>query len=107
MTNDEKILELLMQMQSQMGTMQGQMTAMAADISDLKTDVSGIKTRLDLDMDKKLHLLAEGQEILKERLDVLDEVKELAEDTKATVDVMYAVVSKHSLDISKLKAKVG
>lgn len=100
MTNDEKILELLMKMQGQMDAMQSKMDTVA-------TDISGIKTRLDLDVDKKLQLLAEGQEILKERLDVLDEVKELAEDTKATVDVMYAVVSKHSLDISKIKAKVG
>ena len=66
-----------------------------------------VKVLLDTEVTSKLNLLAEGQDILKERLDTLDEVKELVEDTKSTVDVMYSVVSKHSIDIAKLNAKVG
>lgn len=69
--------------------------------------IQDVKVLLDTEVTSKLNLLAEGQDILKERLDTLDEVKELVEDTKSTVDVMYSVVSKHSIDIAKLKAKVG
>lgn len=107
MSNDERILEILVQLQSDMKEVMADVSGLKGDVSALKADVSGIKTRLDVDITKQLNLLAEGHQSLVERLDVLDEVKELSEDTKATVDVMYSVVSKHSIDINKLKAKVG
>ena len=107
MSNEERILEILVQLQSDMKEVMADVSGLKGDVSALKADVSGIKTRLDVDITKQLNLLAEGHQSLVERLDVLDEVKELSEDTKATVDVMYSVVSKHSIDINKLKAKVG
>ena len=88
---DEKDLQVIAQL-------------MAQQRKDIMQD---LKVLLDTEVTSKLNLLAEGQDILKERLDTLDEVKELVEDTKSTVDVMYSVVSKHSIDIAKLKAKVS
>ena len=73
------------------------------DVSSLKQDVSSIKIRLDVDIQTQLNLLSEGHSRLVERLDILDEVKELAEDTRDKLDVVYHVVRQHSSEITELK----
>lgn len=86
MTNEEKILAAL-------ETMQGQ-------ISQMNEEIKGINIRLDTEFTQKFNLLAEGQSIIRQQL---DEVKEIAEDTKATVDILSAVSAKHTRDIKKLQ----
>ena len=83
---------------------------MEADISGIKvrmdtleTDVSGIKVRMDVDIQKQINLLAESSSRIVERLDALEEVKELAEETRDKVDVIYTVVKQHSGEIAELK----
>lgn len=82
---EEKILAALEKMQE--------------DISGLKTDVSGIKVRLDVDMEQKFNLLAEGQEIMLEKLERLDDMEVM--DTRITA--LEAMVKKLNRDIEKLK----
>lgn len=55
---------------------------MQADISGLKkgqdamqSDISGIKVRLDTEIERKLNLLAEGQELMLEKLERLDDME--------------------------------
>ena len=96
MNNEEKILEMLTQMQEAQKQMQG-------DLTEVKADLIHIKARLDLDVDKRLDALAEGQSAIVEKLSVLDEVKELAEDTRDKVDVIHAVVAQLSKSITELK----
>ena len=93
MNNDEKILEILTQMQETQKQMQG--------------DLAHVKARLDYDVDKRLDALAEGQSAIEERLDTLAEVKTLAEETRDKVDVIHAVVTQHSGAITELKKVRG
>ena len=79
---------------------------MQADISGLKkgqdamqSDISGIKVRLDTEIERKLNLLAEGQELMLEKLERLDDMEVM--DTRITA--LEAMVKKLNRDIEKLK----
>jgi len=121
MNNEEKILEILTQMQDRMDRMEAKqdqtndrLTRMEADISGLKTDVSdlktgqakmeadisGIKVRLDVDIQKQIDQLVDGQDLLYQKL---TRVEGVADKTKEKVDVIYATVTQHSKDIIELK----
>lgn len=82
MNNEEKILTILTQMQD---------------------DISGIKLRLELDIEKRFDAVNESIDVIAEKLDTLDEVKQLAEKTSDKVDVIHAVVTQHSAAITELK----
>ncbi len=106
----EKLTEKVDSMDQRMDRMEGRMDRMEADISGIKvrmdtleTDVSGIKVRMDVDIQKQINLLAESSSRIVERLDALEEVKELAEETRDKVDVIYTVVKQHSGEIAELK----
>lgn len=110
MNNEEKILGMLEKltekvegMDQRMDRMEGRMDRMEGRMDRMESDISGIKVRLDVDVQRQLNLLAEGHSRLVERLDALEEVRELAEETKDKVDVIYAVVKRHSGDIAELK----
>lgn len=117
MNNEEKILGMLERltekvegmdqrmdrMEGRMDRMEGRMDRMEGRMDRMESDISGIKVRLDVDVQRQLNLLAEGHSRLVERLDALEEVRELAEETKDKVDVIYAVVKRHSGDIAELK----
>ena len=102
MTNEEKILAALVDMQGQMGQMQTQIGQLQGQMDEMKNEIKGINVRLDTEVTQKFNLLAEGQSIIREQL---AEVKEIAEDAKATVDVIAAVTAKHTRDIKKLQNK--
>lgn len=79
---------------------------MQADISGLKAgqdamraDISGIKVRLDTEIERKINLLAEGQELMLEKLERLDDMEVM--DTRITA--LEAMVKKLNRDIEKLK----
>lgn len=107
MTNEEKILELLTLMQQDISVLKGDVSGLKSDVSSLKdgqakleADVSGIKVRLDIEIQKQLDQLADGQDQLHRKI---TRVESLAEETRDTVDVIHAVVSQHSRDIIELK----
>lgn len=91
------------QMESRMDRMEGCMDQMEGRMDRMETDISGIKVRLDVDVQKQINLLSEANSRIVERLDALEEVRELAEETRDKVDVIYAVVKMHSGDIAELK----
>lgn len=96
MNNEEKILEMLAQMQ--------------ADIADLKSTQSATQTtltRVALTQEnivlKSLDALAEGQDLTHQRLKDLAGKDELAE-LREEVRLLRSVVAQHSRDIEALKA---
>lgn len=110
MNHEEKILGMLEKLTEKVDSVDQRMDRMEADISGIKirmdtleTDVSGIKVRMDVDIQKQINLLAESSSRIVERLDALEEVKELAEETRDKVDVIYTVVKQHSGEIAELK----
>ena len=90
-------------MEGRMDRMEGRMDRMEGRMDRMETDISGIKVRLDVDVQKQINLLSEANSRIVERLDALEEVRELAEETRDKVDVIYAVVKMHSGDIAELK----
>ena len=110
MNNEEKILGMLEKLtekvegiEGRMDRMEGRMDRMEGRMDRMETDISGIKVRLDVDIQKQINLLSESNSRIIERLDALEEVKELAEETRDKVDVIYTVVKQHSGEIAELK----
>ena len=103
MSNEDKILAILEKLQEDVSGLKEDVSGLKEDVSGLKEDVSGIKIRLDADIQTQLNLLSEGHSRLVERLDILDEVKELAEETRDKLNVVYYVVKQHSAEITELK----
>jgi len=107
MNNEEKILEILTQMQDRMDRMeagQAQMRAEQAHTNDrlarMEADISGIKVRLDVDIQKQIDQLVDGQDLLYQKL---TRVEGVTDETKEKVDVIYATVTQHSKEIIELK----
>ena len=89
MNNEEKILAILTQMQEEQ--------------KQMRDDITAIKVRLDYDVDVRFKSIHEGFDVVLKKLDTLDEVKVLAEETRDRVDVIHAIVSEHSANIRELK----
>lgn len=121
MTNEEKILEILTQMQTAQLQTNDQLTKLEADVSGLKADVSGlkadvsslkagqerleadvsgIKVRLDIEVQEQFDRIVDGQDLLDRKV---SRVEDLAEKTQEKVEVIHAVVAQHSRDIVELK----
>ena len=103
MNNEEKILGMLEKLTEKVESMDQRMDRMEGRMDRMETDISGIKVRLDVDVQKQINLLSEANSRIVERLDALEEVRELAEETRDKVDVIYTVVKMHSGDIAELK----
>lgn len=100
MNNEEKILGMLEKLTEKVDCIDQRMDRMEERLDRVEADVSGIKVRLDVDVQRQLDLLSEGHTRVVERLDTLEE---LAEETRDKVDVIYAVVKRHSGEIAELK----
>ena len=103
---EEKILSVLEKMQADISNLKKGQNDMQADISGLKAgqdamqaDISGIKVRLDTEIERKINLLAEGQELMLEKLERLDDMEVM--ETRITA--LEAMVKKLNRDIEKLK----
>lgn len=90
MNNEEKILEMLTQMNTRMDQMQDNIVTMQTDISDLKETQSVMQstlTRVALTQEnivlKSIDALAEGQDLTHQRL------KDLGQETGANLKVFY------------------
>ena len=73
------------------------------EVVGMKDDITGIKLRLELDVEKRFDAMNDSIDAISKKLDTLDEVKALAEETKDRVDVIHAVVTQHSTAITELK----
>ena len=120
MNNEEKILHLLTEMKAEMDSMKTEIGSMKAEIGSMKAEtdkrfdkvdeyLQGLDARslksavlLETDVSRDIHLLYEGYSEISKKLDTLatkEQVEELSDD----VAVIKEVVSRHSVDIGKLK----
>ena len=87
MNNEEKILEMLTQMQEEQ--------------KHMREDITGIKLRLELNVDKQLKLLSEGQANILEHID--EKVTDRTESLQDQIDVLRAATMQNSREIRALK----
>lgn len=106
MANEEKILEMLTQlqagqirMQGQMDSMQGQMDSMQGQINTLQDDMHRVKAYLELDVEKRFDAVNEGIDMILEKMVPEDRVEKLEDD----VIVLKAAVKSLSRDVAELK----
>lgn len=85
MNNEEKILEMLGQMQS--------------DLTEVKTDLIHIKARLDYDVDKRLTAINEGVDAIQETMVSKSRVEQLEDD----VIVLKTAVKMLTQEVAELK----
>ena len=106
MNNEEKILEMLGQMQADIAGMKTDISgiksdqaAMKADQAAMKADIAGIKTRLDVEVMKQFKLLAEGQQTILETLAPKSRLEALEDE----MTFMKSVVKSMSQRIADLE----
>ena len=115
---DEKILDILKELQFNIKDMKTDITEMKTDITDMKTDITNIKTgitdmKTDItNMKTDIKDLKQGQEKIINKLDDVESVNanrhvEIIKDFNDIKDDLYNVeiiTSKNWNDIVKLKA---
>ena len=89
--------------ESALGGMQEDIAGLKDGQAQMQDVLTAIKVRLDYDVDVRLKAISEDIDVIKTKLETLDEVKELTEKTADKVDVIHAVVAKHGAAISELK----
>lgn len=113
MTNEEKILEMLTQMQGQMTQMQSQQGLMQAqldklqdelhgtkaDLGGVKDDIHGVKAYLELDVEKRFDAVNEGIDAILEKMFPVDRVEKLEDD----VVVLKTAFKMLAQDVAELK----
>ena len=86
---EEKILAALEKLQTDISGLKTDVSGLKAGQDAMQADISGIKVRLDTEIERKINLLAEGQELMLENLDDMEVM-----DTRITA--LEAMVKKHS-----------
>ena len=101
MTNEEKILEMLASIQTDMNGMKADMNGMKADMNGMKADIGELKTNLRIENEiiPKLKVLAEGHAMLSETLAPKSKVDELQSD----VELLKIVVKNLNSEVQQLK----
>ena len=84
--NEEKILEILSAMQSDISGMKGDIAGLKEDVAGLKEDVAGLKE----DMARVNKILEEHTEILEDHSVALNELLAWAEDVQVVVRIPFA-----------------
>ena len=102
MSNEEKILELLTQMDGRLDRMDGRMGRMEADMSDMKNRVAHIELTLENEVTPALDALAEGQDILHQKIKELATKQEVS-DLRDEVAILRRMVAVNTRDIEELK----
>ena len=123
MDNEEKILAILTAMQSEMGAMRSEMGTMRSEIGqingrldrleatqaqhgerleEMQETLSRVAVTQEGVVLPRIQMLFDGHSELKRELDTLA-TKEQVEELSADVSVIKDVVSRHSVDIGKLK----
>lgn len=109
MAHEEKILELLTQIQSDMSSLKAAQEEMRSDISGIKVRLDQVEDRtqrtavlLETEVDRKLSLLYEGHDAIMERLDKLAS-KSRVEELEDDVSLLKDAVRLMRQDITELK----
>ena len=89
---EEKILAALEKLQTDISGLKTDVSGLKAGQDAMQADISGIKVRLDTEIERKINLLAEGQELMLEKLERLDDMEVM--DTR--IPALEAMVKKHS-----------
>lgn len=79
---EEKILAALEKLQTDISGLKTDVSGLKAGQDAMQADISGIKVRLDTEIERKINLLAEGQELMLEKLERLDDMEVM--DTRIT-----------------------
>lgn len=102
MTNEEMILALLTQMQADIGDIKSDVSDLKSDVSNLKSRVGNIELTLENTVTPALDALAEGQDLLHQKLKELAS-REDVDDLRAEVRMLRKVVALHTQEIEDLK----
>ena len=109
MSNEEKMLDLLTRMQTDISSLKSGQEEMRTDIAGIKDRLDRVEDRaqktavlLETEVDRKLNLLYEGHDAIMERLDKLAARSEL-ELLRSDMDLMKMAMRSMSQDIAELK----
>ena len=109
MSNEEKMLDLLTQMQTDISSLKSGQEEMRTDIAGIKDRLDRVEDRaqqtavlLETEVDRKLNLLYEGHDAIMERLDKLAARSEL-ELLRSDMDLMKMAMRSMSQEIAELK----
>ena len=102
MNNEEKILEMLIQMQADMVDMKADMAGMKERINQIDARSQRTAVLLETEIDRKLNLLYEGHESIMEYLDKLA-TKSRVEILENDVALLKDVVKLMRQEIAELK----
>jgi len=97
--NEEKILEMLVQLQAGQTRMQGQMDSMQGQINTLQDDMHRVKAYLELDVEQRFDAINEGIDIILEKMIPESRIERLEDD----VIVLKTAVKTLSRDAAELK----
>ena len=78
-------------------------TGLESDMSGVKTEISKINMTLEHDVSKQLKLLGEGQQMVIDKFQKLDQVANDVEEIKAKVTALEAVTKDNTSQIRELK----
>ncbi|WP_312692247.1 hypothetical protein [Caproiciproducens sp.] len=79
------------------------LTSIESAVANLGERTSGIEVTLENDISKNLQLLTEGHSENVDKLQTLEIIEKIVEETSNKVDVMFKVIQEHSGDIKELK----
>lgn len=101
MNNEEKILAMLEKMNDTVEKLNTTVEAHGEALTQMQEDITGIKLHLELNVDKQLKLLSEGQANILEHID--DKITERTESLQDQIDVLRAATMQNSREIRALK----
>lgn len=99
MSNEEKILEMLGQINGRLDQMQAAQEQVQGDLVGVKDDLAHIKVRLDYDVDKRLAAINEGVDAIQETMVSKSRVEQLEDD----VIVLKTAVKMLTQEVAELK----
>lgn len=91
--------EILQAMQEMLEPIKSDIGGIASRLDRLEDETQGIKVLLDTEIHRDINLLAEGHQIILDRLPDADEVEAI----EARLSAVEVVIRKHSKDIQNLK----
>lgn len=99
MSNEEKILAILAQMQEEQKQMREEQKQMRQEQKQMQDDITAIKIRLDYDIDKRFDAVNEGIDAILAQLTPKSRVDELESD----VIVLKTAVKMLTQEVAELK----
>ena len=100
MTNEEKILQAIVQLSSDMADMKTEMADMKSDLADMKTTLTRVAVTQENVVLPKLQLLAEGHVTLQEQIKRLSVIDSMQDD----ISTLKTAVRYLSQELEKMKS---